>query len=197
MENINVTMGIDNDAIEKLSSIVEENLRENLTDSIKSDVMEDLDIESDISNWFDYNFDIEDHIRNINLNDYIDTPDFDADSEARSLLNSYSPLSNCSTAEAFTEAVEKAVRFLLLKHEDFVQNIVDALDRREKRLAKEKVKEDLLLELKPILFEQFTADLNQYAKDLEIAKAQEILGQSVVNIAPDLPNTNFPNLGNN
>lgn len=197
MENINVTMGIDNDAIEKLSSIVEENLRESLADSLKSDIMEDLDIESDISNWFDYNFDIEDHIRDMNLNDYIDTPDFDADSEARSLLNSYSPLSNCSTAEAFTEAIEKAVRFLLLKHEDFVQNIVDALDRREKRLAKEKIKEDLLLELKPILFEQFTADLNQYAKDLEIAKAQEILGQSVVNIAPDLPNTNFPNLGNN
>ena len=36
MENINVTMGIDNDAIDKLSALVEENLRENLADSIKS-----------------------------------------------------------------------------------------------------------------------------------------------------------------
>ena len=43
MENINVTLGIDDESMEKLSSLLEETLKDSLTESIKNDIENDID----------------------------------------------------------------------------------------------------------------------------------------------------------
>ena len=196
MENINVTLGIDNESLEKLSSILEESLKDSLAESIKNDIEHEIDVDDNISNWMDYNFDVEDHLRNVNINDYIDTesleiPEVDIESEARNLLENYSPVNGCGTGEAFTNAVEKAVRYLLLKEDSFVENIANALEKRIEKQKKEEMKASIIEEIKPLLFDDFKAELERYAAHIEIAKAQEILGQTTTYVIPEIPTNNI------
>lgn len=195
MENINVTLGIDNESLEKLSSILEESLKDSLAESIKNDIEHEIDVDDNISNWMDYNFDVEDHLRNVNINDYIDTesleiPEVDIESEARNLLENYSPVNGCGTGESFTNAVEKAVRYLLLKEDSFVENIANALEKRIEKQKKEEMKASIIEEIKPLLFDDFKAELERYAAHIEIAKAQEILGQTTTYVIPEIPTNN-------
>lgn len=195
MENINVTLGIDDESLEKLSSILEENLKESLAESIKNDIESEIDVDDNISNWMDYNFDIEEHLRNVNLNDYIDSdslqiPEVDIESEARDLLEQYSPLNNCGTGEAFTNAIEVAVRYLLLKNDDFVDHIADALEKRiekkKKAEIKAEMKESIMEEVKPLMFDQFKAELERYAAHVEYEKAQQIITQNNAVVIPEV-----------
>jgi TATA-binding protein-associated factor Taf7 len=195
MENINVTLGIDNESLEKLSSILEESLKDSLAESIKNDIEHEIDVDDNISNWMDYNFDVEDHLRNVNINDYIDTesleiPEVDIESEARNLLENYSPVNGCGTGEAFTNAVEKAVRYLLLKEDSFVENIANALEKRIEKQKKEEMKASIIEEMKPLLFDDFKAQIERYAAEIELQKAQEILSQTTAYVIPEIPTNN-------
>jgi TATA-binding protein-associated factor Taf7 len=195
MENINVTLGIDNESLEKLSSILEESLKDSLAESIKNDIEHEIDVDDNISNWMDYNFDVEDHLRNVNMNDYIDAesleiPEVDIESEARTLLENYSPVNGCGTGEAFTNAVEKAVRYLLLKEDGFVENIANALEKRIEKQKKEEMKASIIEEMKPLLFDDFKAQIERYAAEIELQKAQEILSQTTAYVIPEIPTNN-------
>ena len=79
MENINVTLGIQQDAIEKISELVQENIKDTIAEAVKDDFQEevtekvidyirdDYDISDSINSWMDYNFDIEDYLRNAHM----------------------------------------------------------------------------------------------------------------------------------
>jgi hypothetical protein len=121
----------------------------------------------------------------------LEIPEVDIENEARNLLESYSPLNGCGTGEAFTNAVEKAVRYLLLKEDGFVENIANALEKRIEKQKKEEMKASIIEEIKPLLFDDFKAELERYAAHIEIAKAQEILGQTTTYVIPEIPTNNI------
>jgi hypothetical protein len=199
MENINVTMGIDDEALGKLAEKIVGSI--DIQDHIDlSDVVDNrieaYDFDGIIDQWIDYNLDIDSKVSNalpdalsdINFKDYIDTDDFeiDAESEARSLLENYSPLASCSTGQAFTGAIEDAIRYLLLKDNDFVAHIAKALEKLEKKKMAEEIRESVIEELKPLMFDTFKADLERYAAHVEYEKAQQIITQTNAVVIPEV-----------
>ena len=199
MENINVTMGIDDEAIEKLAQKVvgSIDIQDHIDMSeIIDNRIETYDFDGIIDQWIDYNLDLDSKVSNalpdalsdIDFKDYIDTDDFeiDAESEARSLLENYSPLASCSTGQAFTGAIEDAIRYLLLKDNDFVAHIAKALERLEKKKMAEEIRESVIEELKPLMFDTFKADLERYAAHVEYEKAQQIITQTNAVVIPEV-----------
>ncbi len=164
MENINVTLGIDDEAIERLADKVSNVI--DIGDEVKS-VIEDYDFSDEIDSYLNYNVDfkqyVTEEIENISISEYIDVDDINLDSKAEDMLSSYSPVSGCSTAQAFTTAIEKAVRYLLLKNDDFVENIANALEKRIEKSKREEMKQSIIEEVKPLFFDEFKADLERYA----------------------------------
>ena len=199
MENINVTMGIDDEALGKLAEKILGSI--DIQDHIDlSDVVDNrieaYDFDGIIDQWIDYNLDLDSKVSNalpdalsdIDFKDYITSDDFeiDAESEARSLLENYSPLASCSTGQAFTSAIEDAVRYLLLKDNDFVVHIAKALEKLEKKKMAEEIRESVIEELKPLMFDVFKADLERYAAHVEYEKAQEIVRQTNAVVIPEV-----------
>lgn len=181
MENINVTLGIQQDAIEKISELVQGNLKDSISEEVKEDfkdevieyvtdyMRDDYDISGQISDWMDYHFDIEDHIRNVNLNDYLDGND--TESEIQKLLEQYSPLSSCTTSQLATKAFKDAIRYFLLKDEELIADIANALSRHNKKALLQEVRENVIEEVKPLIIEEFKGELQAYANALEEEKA--------------------------
>jgi len=199
MENINVTMGIDDEALGKLAEKILGSI--DIQDHIDlSDVVDNrieaYDFDGIIDQWIDYNLDLDSKVSNalpdalsdIDFKDYITSDDFeiDAESEARSLLENYSPLASCSTGQAFTSAIEDAVRYLLLKDNDFVVHIAKALEKLEKKKMAEEIRESVIEELKPLMFDVFKADLERYAAHVEYEKAQQIITQTNAVVIPEV-----------
>jgi hypothetical protein len=199
MENINVTMGIDEEALGKLAEKIVGSI--DIQDHIDlSDVVDNrieaYDFDGIIDQWIDYNLDLDSKISNalpdalsdINFKDYIDSDDFeiDAESEARSLLENYSPIASCSTGQAFTSAIEDAVRYLLLKDEDFVEHIAKALSRLEKKQMMEEIRESVKEELKPLMFDSFKAELERYAAHVKYEEAQQLITQTNAVVIPEV-----------
>jgi hypothetical protein len=199
MENINVTMGIDEEALEKLAEKIVGSIdiqdHMNMTEVVDNRI-EAYDFDGIIEQWIDYNLDIDDKVSNalpdalsdINFKDYIDSDDidFDAESEARSLLENYSPIASCSTGQAFTGAIEDAVRYLLLKDEDFVEHIAKALSRLEKKQMMEEIRESVKEELKPLMFDSFKAELERYAAHIKYEEAQQLITQTNAVVIPEV-----------
>jgi len=199
MENINETMGIDEEALEKLAEKIVGSIdiqdHMNMTEVVDNRI-EAYDFDGIIEQWIDYNLDIDDKVSNalpdalsdINFKDYIDSDDidFDAESEARSLLENYSPLASCSTGQAFTSAIEDAVRYLLLKDEDFVEHIAKALSRLEKKQMMEEIRESVKEELKPLMFDSFKAELERYAAHIKYEEAQQLITQTNAVVIPEV-----------
>ena len=204
MENINVTLGIDEISFaaiaEKVTEImditekVDEIISEIDLDGKINDRIGDYDFDSIIDNWVDYNLDISDKVTDVlsdtDLSQYIDSDNIDVESQAQNLLNGYSPLNSCATGEAFTNAIEEAVRYLLLKNTDFVEHIVKAIDKFNTKQKMIEVKELLIEEVKPMLLEQFKRDLEQYSNDIKLAEAQQLLSQTTTYVIPTIPSEN-------
>ena len=169
MENINVTLGLSEDAIEKLVEQVTDNM--DLGDEVRAIIddydFSDLDLSDNVDSYLNYNVDfktyVTDELENIDIAQYIDADNIDVEGAARNLLDSYSPINGCGTGQAFTEAIEKAVRYLLLKNEDFVDNIANALEKRIEKQKKDEMKASIMEEVKPLLFDEFKAELERYA----------------------------------
>lgn len=184
MENINVTLGIQQDALAKISELVQENMKDSIVEAVKDDfqdevtekvidyIRDDYDISDSINSWMDYHFDIEDYLRNVDLNDFLDGND--VESEIQKLLEQYSPLSNCTTADLATKVIRKAVRYLLLKDDEFVEDIEDAIARRKQKDFLEEVRESIIAETKDAirseLRTEFINELNEYSAAVENAK---------------------------
>jgi len=183
MEHLNVTLGIDNQAVEKISALVQENIKESIAEAVKDDfqdevtekvidyIRDDYDISDSISNWMDYHFDIEDHIRNIDFSDYIEN---DTESDIQKLLEQYSPLSGCTTAELATQAIRNAMRYFLLKDDEFVSDIADALSRLEQKDLIAEVRESIIAHTRDAIRSElrieFINELNEYSTAVENAK---------------------------
>jgi hypothetical protein len=199
MENINVTMGIDEEALEKLAEKIVGSIdiqdHMNMTEVVDNRI-EAYDFDGIIEQWVDYNLDINDKVSDalpdalcdINFKDYITSDDIDIDveSEARSLLENYSPINQCGTGMAFTSAIEDAVRYLLLKDDDFVLHIAKALEKLEKKKMVDEVRESVIEEIKPLMFDKFKAELERYAAHVEYEKAQQIITQTNAVVIPEV-----------
>jgi hypothetical protein len=106
----------------------------------------------------------------MDLSEYIDTSDLDIENNVRNLMQSFSPVNACSTGQAAIEVIQSTIRYLLLKDEDFVDDIQNALDKRKARKLVEDAKNEIIEEAKPLLREQFQMELTQYNDDLNAEK---------------------------
>lgn len=138
-----------------------------LESEIESWFNENFDMDHSIESWMNYNFDIDAYIRDIDFSQYLET-DNDPESVARDLLNQYSPLGTCPTGVAFTNAVGKAIRFLLLDN-DYVDNIVKAINRYNKKEMMQAIEN----EIKTKVTEEITRNLETEIKQKAISEFSE------------------------
>lgn len=191
MENINVTLGIDNEAIIKIADMVEEQLKDsdNITQAIETAIA-DTDFDETITNWMDNNFDFSEYLEKEDLSDYLDYDDIadkididfkirDAISDndfgdvAQDLLNSYNPDTACNLGQSFTDSIQKAIEFLL-KTSDLSTVIENAIiENKQSEIISTKVNEMYQSRLKYLEIEnkrKFERELIEYANAVEEAK---------------------------
>jgi len=182
MDKIEVTMDISEAGLETLAEAILEDLQDKVQlavdscdfdDKIESSI-DNYDFDDKIQSWVDYNLDVEsdikDVIRHMDLSEYIDTSDLDIENNVRNLMQSFSPINACSTGQAAIEVIQSTIRYLLLKDEDFVDGIQNALDKRKARKLVEDAKNEIIEEAKPLLREQFQMELTQYNDALNAEK---------------------------
>lgn len=191
MENINVTLGIDNEAIIKIADMVEEQLKDsdNLTESVET-VIANTDFDEIITNWMDDNFSFSEYLEKEDLKDYIDYDDLadaididfkvrDAISDndfgdvAQNLLDSYNPDTACNLGQSFTDSIQKAIEFLL-KTSDLSTVIENAIiENKQSEIISTKVNEMYQSRLQYLEIEnkrKFERELIEYANAVEEAK---------------------------
>ena len=191
MENINVTLGIDNEAIIKIADMVEEQLKDsdNITQAIETAIA-DTDFDETITNWMDNHFDFSEYLEKEDLSDYLDYDDIadkididfkirDAISDndfgdvAQDLLNSYNPDTACNLGQSFTDSIQKAIEFLL-KTSDLSTVIENAIiENKQSEIISTKVNEMYQSRLQYLEIEnkrKFERELIEYANAVEEAK---------------------------
>lgn len=138
-----------------------------IEEQIENWVETNINIEDAISDWMRNEFDIDTHLRDADFASYV-TEVVDVEYDVRNLLENYSPVTNCSTGSAFTEAVSKAIRAFL--HSPYnVEYIIKAIDRYNKYKSAEELAESL----KEKHYDQFKKELEQYAKAVESNKIDQ------------------------
>lgn len=177
MDKLEVTMDISEASLEILTAAIMEDIQEKVQDAVNycdfdekiESGIDGYDFDDKIQTWVDYNLDIagevKDQIRDMDMSE-----EFDIESEVRDLMNSFSPVNACSTGKAAIEVIESTIRYLLLKDEDFVDDIQNALDKRKARKLVEDAKNEIIEEAKPLLREQFQMELTQYSDALNAEK---------------------------
>ena len=191
MENINVTLGIDNEAIIKIADMVEEQLKDSdsITQAIETAIA-DTDFDETITNWMDNNFSFSEYLEREDLSDYLDYDDIadkididfkirDAISDndfgdvAQDLLNSYNPDTACNLGQSFTDSIQKAIEFLL-KTSDLSTVIENAIiENKQSEIISTKVSEMYQSRLQYLEIEnkrKFERELIEYANAVEEAK---------------------------
>ena len=191
MENINVTLGIDNEAVIQIANLVEEQLKDsnNIVETIE-EVIANTDFDETITNWMDDNFSIKDHLDNVDMCDYIDYDEvaekididykikdeigsFDYSDVTRDLLESYEPSRTCRTGDAFTQAIERAVLYLL-SDGDLAAKIEEAIiESKQSEIISTRVDELYKSRLVYLEIEnrrKFQQEIIEYANAVEEAK---------------------------
>jgi len=178
MDKLEVTMDISQASLETLAGAILEDLQDkvqiaidncDLDDKIESSI-DDYDFDDKIQSWIDYNLDVEsdikDVIRHMDLSEYINEDDLDIENSVRNLLQSFSPINACSTGLAAMEVIQSTIRYLLLKDEDFVNDISKAIKKAELSnvIAEENAK--AIQDAKPYIIENFKRELNEYASQV-------------------------------
>lgn len=197
MDKLEVTVDISDASLETLTAAIMEDIQEKVQnavdycdfdDKIESGI-NDYDFDDKIQTWFDYNFDVESDIKDViqrmDLNEYLDTDDLDIESSVRNLMQGFSPINACSTGLAAMEVIQSTIRYLLLKDEDFVNDISKAIKKAELSKVIAEENEKAVREAKHFIIEDFKRELNEYS--MEIAK-QRIL-ESNPSIDPSSFNT--------
>jgi len=192
MEKLEVTMDISQASLETLAGAILEDLQDKVQvavdncdfdDKIESSI-DDYDFDDKIQTWIDYNLDVEEEVRS-QIRDLDISENFDIESEVRDLMNGFSPINACSTGQAAMEVIQSTIRYLLLKDEDFVNDISKAIKKSELSKVIAEENEKAVQEAKPYIIENFKRELNEYS--MEIAK-QRIL-ESNPSIDPSSFNT--------
>ena len=160
MKEIEVTLNISNSELEALS----DEICELIQDSIVEKVTNQLEIHENISDWMREYFDINDYADDLKI---VDHDRDDHDSIAYDLLDQYSPTSNCSTSQAFTEAVAKAMRYIFLKEDDHASDILRAMNSFKEHSEREKIlqEEEDILRIK--YFNEFKMELEKLAQQIK------------------------------
>jgi hypothetical protein len=86
-------------------------------------------------------------------------------------MRSYSPVAHCTTGNLATETVKKAVRYLLLTDEDFIDSLEKALAKSKARKVASEARAEIIEEVKPVLYEQFKQELAEYFKAIDASNA--------------------------
>lgn len=195
VDRIKEELSVESDFEQNIDAWVDDNLDD------KIDTWADSNLDDKIDQWFGDNIDIDEKIDNymqdFNINDYLDNLDLDgfidSDSIAYTLLNQYSPTSNCSTSEAFTEAVLDALRYLLLQ-DDNVAYVVRAIERYNRHQIKKELEEQIKIQTIEQMRESIEAETRQKHFD-EFAKqvANVALNENGVNPnhEPNKPHVNY------
>lgn len=160
MAEINAKIIVDDSVLNQVSDL-------DIDDAIENWVDRNLDVDSEISNWMNYNFDIDDYLQNVDFDQYISSSD--VEDQAKNLLEQYSPVTSCSTGSAFTEAVGKAVRYLLL-NDEYVEYLAKSLERYQRS----KIKEEIEAQIKEKHFNDFKNELEALRIAEEKAKEQAV-----------------------
>jgi hypothetical protein len=178
MEKLEVTMDISEASLETLAGAIMEDFQDKVQvavdncdfdDKIESGI-DDYDFDDKIQSWIDYNLDIDSDIkeviRNMDLAEYINEDDLDIENSVRNLMQSFSPINACSTGLAAMEVIQSTIRYLLLKDEDFVNDISKAIKKAELSnvIAEENAK--AVREAKHSIIEDFKRELNEYASQV-------------------------------
>lgn len=177
MDKLEVTMDISEASLEILTAAIMEDIQQKVQDAVDycdfdekiESGINDYDFDDKIQTWVDYNLDITSEVRDV-VRDMDMSEEIDIESEVRDLMNSFSPVNACSTGKAAMEVIESTIRYLLLKDEDFVDDIQNALDKRKARKLVEDAKNEIIEEAKPLLREQFQMELTQYSDALNAEK---------------------------
>lgn len=187
MDKLEVTLDISERGLEVLSEALLEDLDDKISDIVDNkieDAIDESDLDGRIQTWFDYNIDIEDTVRDVvretDWSEYIQ--EIDVEDRLQELMRSYSPVTHCTTGNLATETVKKAMRYLLLKDDEFVADIINAIDKANTKKMIEDAKSEIIAEITPSLRQQFQLELTQYADAIEAEKAREVLrAQEIAN----------------
>ena len=192
MENINVTLGIDNEAVIQIANLVEEQLKDsnNIVETIE-EVITNTDFDETITNWMDDNFSFSEYLEKEDLSDYLDYDDIadkididfklrdaisdviDFGDEAQSLLDSYNPKNACHLGESFTEAIHLAIEYLLQTSDLSATIEQSIIERKQADIISTKVNEMYQSRLQYLEIEnkrKFERELIEYANAVEEAK---------------------------
>ena len=158
---------------EKVQSAVDDC---DLDDKIES-AIESYDLDDKIQSWMDYNLDVESDIkeviRHMDLADYIDTDSIDIENSVRNLMESFSPINACSTGKAAMDIIQSTIRYLLLKDEDFVNDISKAIKKHELIQILDEEKTRAIDAAKPYIIEDFKRELKEYSDEIARQKTLE------------------------
>jgi hypothetical protein len=199
MEHINVTLSLESDQIDKLTEAVNSKIMENfdideiaekinLDEAIETFLENQYDLDDKISDrvtdYIEYNVDFEDiakdTIRGMDMSEYIE--EIDVEDKLQQLMRGYSPINGCPTGNLATETVKKAVRYLLLKDEDFVADITNALEKSKAKREIEAAKAEIIAEAKPMMYEEFKKELEEYFKTVD---AHNVMTTNVITSNPN------------
>jgi hypothetical protein len=97
-------------------------------------------------------------------------------------MRGYSPINGCPTGNLATETVKKAVRYLLLKDDDFVVDIANALEKSKTKREIEFAKAEIIAEAKPMMYEEFKKELEEYFKTVD---AHNVMTTNVITSNPN------------
>jgi len=180
MNKLDVTLDISEEGLETLAEAILQDLDEKVSEILDEkieDAIDEVDLDSKMQTWFDYNIDIEDTVRDVvretDWSEYVE--EIDVEEKLQQLMRAYSPVTHCTTGDLATSTVKKAIRYLLLKDEEFVADIVSAIDKANTKKMIEDAKSEIIAEITPSLRQQFQLELTQYADAIEAEKAREVL----------------------
>jgi hypothetical protein len=193
MDKLEVTVDISEAGLETLTAAIMEDIQEKVQDAVNYCDFDDkiesgidaYDFDDKIQSWVDYNLDVEsdikDVIRHMDLSEYLDTDDIDIENSVRNLMQGFSPINACSTGLAAMEVIQSTIRYLLLKDEDFVNDISKAIKKAELSnvIAEENAR--AVREAKDSIIEEFKRELNEYASQVRTTEISNpaIITQSV------------------
>ena len=199
MEHINVTLSLESDQIDKLTEAVNSKIMENfdideiaekinLDEAIETFLENQYDLDDKISDrvtdYIEYNVDFEDiakdTIRGMDLSEHIE--EIDVEEKLQQLMRSYSPVPSCTTGNLATETVKKAVRYLLLTDDEFIDSIEKALTKSKAKREVEAAKAEIIAEAKPMMYEEFKKELEEYFKTVD---AHNVMTTNVITSNPN------------
>lgn len=154
MKEISASINIHEDQYEKIADTIYDHIE----DRLRNDIESNIDIDQAMTEWMHDNFNVRDWIDG-DIADFIDV-----ESEARNLLENYSPSAICGTGDAFTNAIARAIRYIFLRDDENAKDILRAVETFKKKSEADEIISKNEESLKAKHFEEFKNDLEKLAE---------------------------------